>query len=226
MRFILIHSPLVSELTWVSLSCALETCGFELAVISLENITSSTETHHEHHVRQIEAALDKLPNFPHIFVAHSGAGTILAGIQPNRVKAYVFLDAMFPVNNHSRFELFDDPRLADNWRSIAHSNNELIPANELRQFGQAIDNGDLRELFMDSLADVPLGLYEQKIPVRPDWPLAGGLYLQWTDAYHFDAERAKEAGLDVRVNPASHFEMINNPEQVALTLADFARSLE
>ena len=72
---------------------------------------------------------------------------------------------------------------------------------------------------------VPAELYEEAIPVHPNWPRSKrGLYVLWTDSYSADAARAHKASFEVRRDKASHFKMLNQPDEVARELARFARA--
>ncbi len=227
MHFLLIHSPLVTKETWLALVLALEGAGFEVTVISLDNAPDDGVSYHERHVDQLLKLLPQHANGTVVAVAHSGAGNILASLDPKLFEAHVFLDATFPIASASRFELFDDPNSVDVWREVAGANNGVLPRDMLVQFGQQIADDNLRSAFTRSLVEVPIALYEEEIPVHSDWPsVRHGLYVQWTDAYELDAKRALRVGFEVRSNPASHFKMLNQPDVVAETLISFGHSVQ
>ncbi len=226
MHFLLIHSPLVTKETWRALVLALEGAGVEVTLTSLDNAPSDSESYHERHVVQLLKLIPQDSDGTVVAVAHSGAGNILASLAPELFKAHVFLDATFPIASASRFELFDDPNSVDVWREVARGNNGVLPRDMLVQFGQQIVDDNLRSAFTRSLLDVPIALYEEEIAVHSGWPsVRHGLYLQWTDAYELDAKRARQAGFEVRSNPASHFRMLNEPDAVAETLISFGHSV-
>lgn len=227
MHFLLIHSPLVTKETWVALVVSLEASGFQATVVALENNAAQDAWLFDHHTTQINSALAPLADERFIAVAHSGAGNLLALLDPDRFEGHVFLDAIFPIEKASRFELFDDPAAVQSWREAASQHTGMLPRSMLARFGEQIAEGNLRSAFVDSLVDVPVELYEEPTPVHPHWPrVKRGLYLQWTDTYSADAARAENAGFQVRRDPASHFKMINQPDEVAQELVRFAREVE
>ncbi len=226
MQFLLLHSPVVSKETWRVLVSSLEASGFEATVVALDNSAHHAEALYEHHVTQIESAMSHLTRRRIITVAHSGAGSLLALLNPRLIAGYVFLDAIFPMFKASRFDLFDDARVVERWREIAARHKGVLPRVMLARFGEQVVDPDIRHGFVSGLVDVPIELYEEPIPVHPDWPPARrGLFVQWTDSYSADAKRAASAGFEVRVEPGSHFEMLNQPDEVARTLIDFASAI-
>lgn len=224
MHFLLIHSPLVTKQIWLELARSLEIAGFKAAVVALDNQADQGSRFFEHHIAQIESSLRALNNEKAIAVAHSGAGNLLALLDPNRFEGHIFLDAIFPSEKSSRFDLFDEPEARKNWQEIADQHGGMLPRSMLAGFGGQIENVDTRSAFVEELTDAPIELYTETIPIHPHWPSSKrGLYVQWTDTYSLDAARAEAAGFDVRTDPASHFNMLNKPDEVARELTRFAR---
>ena len=227
MRFLLIHSPLVSKETWIALILSLDAAGFQTTVVTLDNEAAPDAKLFEHHLAQIEDALVPLTEAEIVAVAHSGAGNLLALMDPSRFAGHVFLDAIFPVEPASRFDLFDDPASVESWREIARQHGGVLPSSMLARFGELVTDDDLRRSFLAGIDDVPIQLFEEEIPVHPNWPsVRRGLYVQWTDSYAADAARADQAGFEVRRESASHFKMLNQPDAVAQELVRFARRQE
>lgn len=227
MHFLLIHSPLVTKETWLALILCLETAGFQVSVVVLDNNAADARGLFEHHVGQIESTLAQLAGEKVIAVAHSGAGNLLALLDPERFEGHVFLDAIFPVEKASRFDLFDDPVAVEGWQKVANQHDGMLPKSMLTRFGEQIKDDAFRKSFVAALVDVPIQLYEEAIPVHPNWPRSKrGLYVQWTETYSADAARADGAGFVVRRDTASHFKMLNHPDEVARELARFARADE
>lgn len=227
MRYLLVHSPLITEETWVALVTSLEAAGSQATVVALDNHAAEGARFFDYHIAQIESALAPQADEKFIAVGHSGAGSLLALLDPDRFEGHVFLDATFPVEKVSRFELFDDAAAVRTWREVANRHAGLLPRSMLARFGEQIADSRLRSTFVARLVDVPVELYEEPTPVHPNWPrVKRGLYLQWTESYSADAARADAAGFDVRRDPASHFKMINQPDEVARELIDFAHEVE
>lgn len=227
MHFILIHSPLVTKETWLALILSLEAVGFQVSVVVLDNNAPRESSLFEHHIGQIESTLGQIADEKVIAVAHSGAGNLLSLLDPDQFEGHVFLDAIFPVAKASRFELFDDPIAVQDWQAVANQHGGMLPKTMLARFGEQIENSAFRKPFVAALVDVPIQLYEEAIPVHSNWPRSKrGLYLLWTEAYSADAVRADEAGFEVRRDTASHFKMLNQPDELARELARFARAHE
>jgi hypothetical protein len=200
--------------------------GYDTCIPRLSNDPGQDTTYHGHHIAQVEEALNN-ERGTCVYVAHSGAGTLIGALDPAAVTAYVMLDAIFPQESMSRFELFDDPSIAEKWRSVASDHGGYIPAGAISALGQQIEDPVTRAGFIASLRDVPIGVYEERAPLHPDWPSESpGLYLQWTDAYRHDAERARHSRFQVTRRSASHLELINNPIGVAADIVRFIRAIK
>ena len=227
MHFLLLHSPLVTKESWMALVPALEAADCEATVVNLDNTVSSGQAYYEHHLAQVYAQIPDIPQRSIVAVAHSGAGSVLALLDPDRIGGYVFLDAIFPSAEASRFDLFDDSASIQAWRGIAGDNRDMLPRAMLVRFGSQIVDAELRAAFSAELVDVPVALFEEKIPVHSEWPPSrNGLYVRWTEAYRADAERAEAAGFEVRIDPAAHFNMLIQPRRVARALVEFGRTIE
>jgi len=226
MQFLLIHSPLVTKETWKALVPHLESAGFMSTVVALEKRIVRGEICFERHAFQIASALTDLEGQKTVVVAHSGAGNLLALKNPVQIAAYVFLDAIFPLCESFRFSLFDNPDAVQGIRDIAAQHDGVIPRSTLTRFGKQIADNDLRNAFIDGIMDVPINLYEESIPVHPNWPPSRpGLYVQWTDSYSADAARAEQVGFEVRYDAGSHFRMLDHPAEVARELISFAQTV-
>jgi pimeloyl-ACP methyl ester carboxylesterase len=127
MHFLLIHSPLVTKETWLALVVGLEAAGFQASVVALDNNSAQDGRLFEHHIAQIESALSRLTEENVIAVAHSGGGNLLALLDPDRFEGHVFLDATFPIEQASRFELFDNPAVAKSWQNVADQHSGMLP---------------------------------------------------------------------------------------------------
>lgn len=232
-RFLLIHSPLLTMDCWMLLAASLEAAGYEVATVALNNSAPDHRTLYQHHLSLVNSALDSLPGQP-VVVGHSGAGNLLAALDPEAVSAFVFLDAIFPLERSSRFALFDDQSAVLAWREIAEQHNHqneylaegILPKRMLARFGEQVKSDSARAALVANLRDAPIALYEELIPVHTDWPpTKPGLFVLWTASYTQDAARAAGVGFEIcdelGVATSSHFEMLNQPNQVARLLTDF-----
>ena len=227
MHFLLIHSPIVTKDTWLALVMSLEATGFQASTVELDNNAAQDSRLFEHHIAQIESALIPLTKEMVIAVAHSGAGNLLALLDPDRFEGHVFLDAIFPIEKATRFDLFDDPAAVKSWQEMVDQHTGMLPRSMLVRLGEQIVDDEIRNSFVAGIVDVPVALYAEPMPVHSSWPRSKrGLYVQWTDSYSADAARADKAGFEVRRDTASHFKMLNQPDEVAHELACFARANE
>ncbi len=224
MKIVLLHSPLVSSYSMKPLALELEALGFETVIPNLTNTPKAGVGFHAHHAAQIERHLSD--SHAYAFVAHSGAGSLLAALTTDRVKCQVMLDAIFPELGSSRFDAFRDPASVDRWRMVAANARGYIPRDAIAGFGRQILNETTRATFVASLVAVPVELYEEQIPMKADWPGAiPSLYLQWTEAYAKDADLAEVHRFEVRREAACHFELLNNPGAVARQVGGFLESV-
>ena len=222
MHYLLLHSPLISESCWDSVTPVLRRAGAEVSTVRLEHHANAEGRFHESHMDQVAKVLEQRRDEDLVVVAHSGAGKILTSFSPELFHSVVFLDAIFSLESNSRFDLFDDQKMVDSWRRNARENGGVFTANFLRALSLQIEDPVLRERFVARLAEVPLAIYEEKIGSHPAWNTYDrGLYIQWTSAYRKDAARATEAGFVVRVEAGSHFELLDSPAVVAGVISDY-----
>ena len=227
MQFLLLHSPLVTRVTWKLVGLHLEAAGYEVTLVAFDNAARPGEALYEHHLSQIKTATPDFEECSIIAVAHSGAGNLLALLDPELMAGCVFMDAIFPTVEASRFDLFDDPASVEAWRDVAARHDGVLPAAMLTRFGEQVLDSGVRQDFIAGLVDVPVELFEEPIPVHAKWPLVRrGLYVQWTDSYAADAQRAAGAGFEVRWDESAHFKMLNRPDEVARLLIDFAKTVD
>ena len=122
--FLLIHSPLVSALTWEPTAEHLDALGCKVCVPSISNPIATDTSYFEIHRQQVLEQVSGNPREPYLVVGHSGAGALLPLLlQSLGDKArIVFVDSDLPLRGRSRFDLFRDG-LADNWRGQAEEGN-------------------------------------------------------------------------------------------------------
>ncbi|MEM9623292.1 MAG: alpha/beta fold hydrolase [Pseudomonadota bacterium] len=226
MHFLLLHSPLVTPLTWAALTQHLRTQGSTSSTVAMDHDAAPEMPLYAHHLNQIQAVTNTLETAQVIVVAHSGAGSLAALLNPADFAGFIFIDAIFPLAANSRFTLFDEPDAVRSWRKLAEQHSGHIPRTWLAALAEQIDDPRLRSNFIAELTDAPIALYEETIPIHAQWPPANGLYVQWTQSYAGDAGRAAASGFAVRKEPTTHFNMLNQPQAVAGTLLDFARDQE
>ena len=199
MHYLLIHSPLVTELCWEATIPLLKESGATVSCLGLTPQPDLQGSYHNGYLAQISSALanltvnDQPSNV--VVVAHSGAGCWLTAMDPRKVRSYVFLDAIFSLSEASRFDLFDDPRTVNAWRSAAAASAESITADFLGKLDFGIQDPSVAERFCASFSGLPIAVYEETTKSHAGWDkCSNSLYIQWTPAYSRDAQRATRNG--------------------------------
>jgi len=227
---VLVHSPLVGSLTWSLVAKELRRRGIEAVVPSLLDAEPNCGSYWSAHATAVATALRGAPPDRRVvLVAHSGAGPLLPALSQrpaNAVACYLFVDAPLPGRDgQSRLDLFE-VREAEQFRAAVVDG--LIPAvwrsdDSLRALG--IEDARLRQRFAAEVPDVPLAVYEEPLPVLPDWPDAPCGYLLFSAPYEADARRAQVRGWAFRELPGGHFHMLVEPLAVADALLNLVHEL-
>jgi len=195
-------------------------------VVELKHERAVSGRFHEVYLAQIFRVLENIQSNKVVAVAHSGAGSLLTSICPKKFHACVFLDSIFGLAPASRFDLFNNPTALASWRQSAEENGGFLTPEFLEPLSKQIEDSVLRQRFVSTLIEVPIEVYEERISPHCDWnSVANGLYVRWTESYHADASRAKESGIEVLLQPGTHFEMLNSPALVAGVLTKFVGSI-
>jgi len=227
---VLIHSPLVGPLTWSLVVDQLRGRGIDAVAPSLLGGENNDHPYWERHVAATARALDDVPaHRPLVLVAHSGAGPLLPAISQRLqrvVAGHVFVDAGLPgKDGQSRLDLFE-PADAERFRKAAVDG--MIPSlwrDEALLRAMGIDDACLRRRLVAEVPDVRLEVYEEPLPVLPDWPDAPCGYLLFSAPYQADARQARVRGWAVRELPAGHFHMLVEPLAVTDALLDLVHEL-
>jgi hypothetical protein len=218
--YLLIHSPLVSPLTWSLVADALHRQGHQALVPSLFGTPNASLPYWRQHVAAVAAvSLGQSP----ILVAHSGAGPLLPAIaealrQP--VAGYVFADTDLPRDNASRFDLFESVEDVEAFREEAVDG--MIPPWTADDLRGSIPDDVVREHFAADLRPVPLAVYEEPLPVFAAFPDAPCGYLHFSKSYDNAASEAQARGWLYKHMDGGHFLPLVAPGQVAAALMDFA----
>lgn len=227
--FVLIHSPLVSSLTWQMVAEKLRAKGFETIVPTLTSDPKSSTPFWKQHANEIVEAINKVsPHKKLILVAHSGAGVLLPAVRQEskrKISAYIFTDAIFPENDKSRLDLFETFEAAQEFRREAKDG--LLPVWTSEDLREAIPDEKIRQTFVSELKPLPLAVYEEKTPVFPEFPDAPCAYLRFGKniAYEDSSEKAREENCKYVELEGGHFLMLVDPQIVADTLAKTVEEL-
>jgi hypothetical protein len=223
--FVLVHSPLVGQYTWMPAAAELGRQGFATIVPSLLAVLEGGAPFHAAIAGCVARAVARSdPGGPLILVAHSAAGaylpTIRAGLE-RPVSGYVFVDARLPQDGLSLLD--DSPAdFAAQLRAMARA-GWLPPWSEWfggEAMGEVIPDDVARGRFLGELRRIPLALFQERIPVPGAWPDAPCGYLRLSEAYAPEAEQARAWGWPVVELAAQHLHMLVDPPAVVRAILE------
>jgi GNAT superfamily N-acetyltransferase len=227
---VLIHSPLVGPLTWAPVAEELGRRGAPAVVPSLRPALAGGADFCRGIAQCVAAAVARAgPAETLVLVGHSAAGAFLPAIRaalPQRVAAYVFVDARLPQKDASLLDA-SQPDFAQSLRAMAHD-GQLPPWSEW--FGpdamrEVVPDDALRQQFLGELGPVPLRLFEEPIPVFAGWPDAPCGYLSLSGAYEPEVEQARAAGWPTARLEGEHLHMLVDPPAVAGAILDLVAQM-
>ena len=250
-HLVLVHDLLVGPYTWVPVMQALRGPDLQASTPSLTSPGGLGVPFWQHHCDEVAFQLREIDYGAPVLVGHSSTGPLLPRLGralPVRPAAYVFVDSDIPRDGASRFDLFGDADAVAAYREAAplpsHARRRR-PADAQARSAEAPSDAVVREWPFGLLADAvcptpddsfvqpvfagrrptPLGVFEEPLPVPPDWPEAPCGYLHLSPTYAGAAEDARGRGWAVRSLPAGHFAMLQKPEAVAGELLALAGEL-
>lgn len=226
--FVLVHSPLVGPYTWEPVAAELSERGYEVVLPHLTNSEADSRSYWEQHADAIARAARSLSFGRTVaLVGHSGAGARLpvAGQALHTERRYIFVDSDIPTDGKSMLDRFA-PEDAEAFRRRAFE-GYIQPWSE-DQLAQAIPDPVVRHRFVSELVPVPLMVYEEPIPVPPDWPDAPCGYISFTGtgAYGKAVSESRSRGWPLLEISGGHFHMLVDPPAVADALVDLIARLQ
>lgn len=230
MQIVLVHSPLVSSMTWRGVGDVLSSQGFSVAIPRLLDDGGGASPYWKQHALSILRAMVPTPTAERfVLVGHSGAGPLLPEIGARlgrRVAGYVFVDAGLPQNGLTRLELMarEDPQTAERLRAHLESGRRFPDWAE-QDVLDVLPEKNLRARFLAALAPRELAFFTEPIGVPAGWPNAPAAYVKLTEAYRVPYEEARNLGWTTRAFDASHFHMLLYPEQSAAVIVDAIGSI-
>ena len=213
-RYVLVHSPLVGPSSWRWVADELQRDGHDVLVPAVSPSTLAGGVGAV--VREVAAQTADLVDA--VFVAHSGAGPILASIvaHARAVRpALVFVDAGVPAEDRPSPLMPED--LLEHLRSLADG-AMLPPWSEW--FGPDVielllPDQARRRLVVAELPRVPLAYLTGVVPAVRPWPATRNGYVLLSAAYDRDALVARERGWIVVELPGAHLDLVTRPRAVA-----------
>lgn len=164
-----------------------------------------------------------------VLVAHSGAGALLPAIADATaatVVGTVFVDALMPHPGRSWFDTAP-AEMGEQLRGLALDGllpvwTEWFPPGTVERL---LPDPAARAHFCEELPRLPLAYFDEP---APDLGLPAGVrsaYLQLSDAYRTEADRARREGLPVTHRATHHLAVLTEPEEIAGELDGLADEL-
>ena len=218
--FVLIHSPLVGDLTWKLVRNQMKQHGLNVVLPLLKDSPDSSEPFWKQHADSVSQSLVDLPREQSVtLVAHSGAGPLLPAIRQfisNPVDAYVFVDAGIPSDGASRLDLMksEDAEWAEQFQEHLEHGGRFPnwSSDDLREI---VPDETLRKQLIAEIRPRALPFFTEPIPEFSGWPDAPCVYIQFSPPYERSASYAKQAGWPTYKLKAGHFHMLVDPIAVA-----------
>ena len=220
LTYALVHSPLVGPFTWQLVCEALIGRGFKAIIPALLDDPNSTLPYWQQHADSVARDLAHISsNETIVLVAHSGAGPLLPAVRQrltHSMCAYVFVDAGIPRDQLSRIDLMklEDSSSAEQFHTSL-LNGDQFPTWTVNDLQEIIPDGDTRRKLIAEIHPRSLSFFTEPIPVYDGWPDAPCVYIQFSEAYDWDAMQAKKSAWTVHKMHAGHFHMLVEPLAVA-----------
>jgi Alpha/beta hydrolase family len=228
MIFCLLHSPLVSSMTWTETGEALSRRGCRVAIPRL--LDDGEAPFWPQHVQSAVKGLVPIYSSDKVMlIAHSGAGPLLASLveQMGRWAAgCVFVDAGLPAPHATRMQLLhaENPAAAEALRAQLDA-GERYPRWSAEDLRTDIRDRKLREAFLAELSPRGADYFHEPLHAPEGWARLPCGYVQLSPAYAVHAREARSRGWVTQALSGGHFAMLNQPEQLADTLIELARGM-
>jgi pimeloyl-ACP methyl ester carboxylesterase len=222
---VLIHSPLVGPSTWKLVAEELGGRGMDVLLPTLHDEDSSQVPYWQQHAQSVVEALDHIAhNQPVVLIGHSGAGPLLPAVAeyiPQPVAAYIYVDAGIPCDGASRLDLLAEelPQIAPQIRA-ALEKGQRFPSWTDSDLAGILPDNEQRQRVLAEMNPRGLRFYTESLPVFAGWPDAPCAYLQFSPAYDYSTQQARDEKFYVHVLKGGHFHMLVEPAAVAETLLD------
>ena len=234
---IAVHSPLVGPQTWQPAAGLLRD-RYDVVVPSLHGIAAgpgpyahrfvevvARSAHSSHSARTARNA-----HAAEIVLAgHSGAGAYLPAIAEGlggRVIGAVFVDAQLPRPGLSDFDA-SPPDFREALTAMAVDG--MLPAWDQwfppEVITELIPQAGQREAFLAELHPIALAYFQEPAPPAAHWPAIPCAYLQLSEGYQEQADRAEAQGWPTTRLDADHLAVFTGPEPVADFLSEFLEML-
>ncbi len=218
--YVLIHSPLVGELTWSLVAEQFRQRGQSVVIPLLSDSTASKEPFWRQHADSVSQALIDVPqDVGLILVAHSGAGPLLPVIRqsvPNPIQAYVLVDAGIPRDAATRLDLMksEDSEWAGKFEEELKGGGRF-PTWSSEDLREIVPDDRLRNQLVAEIRPRGLDFFTEQIPVFHDWPDAPCSYILFSPPYKTTELLARQNSWRIYKLEAGHFHMLVDARAVA-----------
>jgi len=228
-EIVLVHSPLLSPMSWSAVAEALTAMEHRVVVPDLRPVLSGNPPFYARVFSAVAEVIGRDVGSV-VLVGHSGAGALLPGIAgalPVPATGLVYVDALLPHPGTSWLESLSEDRAA-HLRSLCRDGrlppwSTWFPAEVLEK---ALPDEAMRAAFHDDLPELPWALTTEPMPSVVLDPAPRKAYIRLSEAYDQMAASAEESGWPVARLSAGHLAPLTRPGELAeLILAESARSV-
>lgn len=224
----MVHSPLVGPATWQPVARLLHG-RHDVMVPSLHGIAAGPGPY----ARRIAEVVARDARDTHadeiVLIGHSGAGAYLPAIVDavdECVIGIAFVDAQLPRPGLSDFDA-SPPDFREALTAMAQDGmlppwDRWFPPEVLTEL---IPQAEQREAFLSELHPIALAYFQEPAPRTESWSATQCTYLQLSESYTYQADRAEALGWPTTRLAADHLSLVTDPEPVADFLSEFARTL-
>lgn len=217
-EIVLVHSPLLSPMSWSAVAGALTNLGHRVTVPDLRPALAGGPPYY---TRIFHAVADVINRDAAsvVLVGHSGAGPLLPGIAgsiPVPASDMVFVDALLPHPGQSWLGSLPEERAA---RLRSLSQDEWLPTWDTwfpaEVLESALPDDEMRQAFRADLPRLPWALVTEPVPALEPHPEPRTAYIRLSEAYDHMAARAEEAGWPVVRQSSGHLAPLTCPDELA-----------
>jgi hypothetical protein len=215
---VLVHSPLVGPATWGPVAGELAARGFAVVVPRLVDVADARPPRWRACVDAVRVATGEAGPGEVVLVGHSGAGPLLPAAGEAlaaAVAAYVFVDAAVPPVEGAAPSV--PPEFVGFLVELAGGGDRLPPWSEWwgpEAMAELVPDDVIRRRIESEVPRLPLGYFEERVPVPPAWTARPAAYLRLSAAYAADAAAARDRGWAVDEIDAGHLHLVVDPAGV------------
>lgn len=228
---ILVHSPLLGPASWQPVARLLRSrFGFDVLVPDLRGVAAGPGPYEHRIAAEIARNADSNARAAKIVLAgHSRAGSHLPAIADAlgaRVVGAAFVDARLPHPGLSAFDA-SPPEYRQSLAAMAHDGmlppwDQWFPPEAV---AEVLARAEQREAFLAELHPIAMAYYEEPAADSVFGSATRCTYLQLSESYQDEADRAEALGWPTARRRADHLALFTDPGPVADFLSEFVEML-